>query len=66
MTADEELLTHTCKACGALVHYNRCDVPEGTLLVPVANCPRCGAIIPELHGVTVIAFERPKHHERRH
>ena len=61
--------THICKNCGALIYYMPCEVPEGTLLGLVANCPKCGAIIPELGGATVIAFERAERaedHERRH
>jgi hypothetical protein len=65
----DEPLRYACKHCGALIYYMPCEEPEGTLLGLVANCPKCGAIIPELGGATMIAFEaaeRAEDDERRH
>jgi hypothetical protein len=69
MMEGKEGSTHTCKSCWTLIHYMACEGPEGTLLGLVANCPKCGAIIPELGGATMIAFEiaeRAEDDERRH
>ena len=56
---DEEPLTYRCKKCGTLIYYTPYEVRENKQLGPVANCPKCGVVIPELAAMRLLSFDIP-------
>jgi hypothetical protein len=54
-----ERSTHICKSCGAEATYwtRKADHLE---TISIVKCPVCGAIVPELSGLQMIAWFKKK------
>jgi predicted RNA-binding Zn-ribbon protein involved in translation (DUF1610 family) len=58
---DEKPSSHVCENCGAKIIYHAYKQMKDSDPGPAMSCPVCGATVPELGGVKVIAFfSRPK------
>jgi DNA-directed RNA polymerase subunit RPC12/RpoP len=54
-----ERSTHICKNCAAEVTYWT-ENPQDPEAIPIVKCPACGAIVPELNGLQMIASFKKK------